>query len=442
MSPPPAPAPSTRLIVFTRCPLPGTAKTRLTPAVSPVRAAWLQKRMTERTVRVVLQAAGRIGAQPEVRYAGGDLRRMVRWLGGGGRVRTFVPQGGGDLGARMHRAAARAFADGLQRVVIVGSDCPALQPTDLAAAARALDDRDVAIGPSRDGGYWLIALRRPAGGLFRNIAWSTSAVLSQTLDRARQAGLSVALLDERDDVDTPADLAGLSAELTRRLHAPWVSAIVPALNEAQALPRTLERLGSPGVERIVADGGSSDATVDVAREAGAVSIRSPRGRARQINAAAGAAHGDVFVLCHADTLLPRDYVAEIFDALLDPAVAGGAFTFRTDDDTPAMRRIERLVDFRSRQLRLPYGDQGLFVRREAFERVGGMPDVPVAEDLRFVLRLRKLGRIDVRDAPAVTSARRWRRLGVVRTTLVNQTIVVGCLLGASEEWMAKLHARG
>jgi len=420
------------LILFARYPLPGGAKTRLIPSLGPTRAAHLQRRMTEHACTIARPTAAARHLDIEVRYAGGDRRRMRRWLGG---EVHYARQGPGDLGQRMRRAFDAAFAEGCRRVVLVGTDCPATTPQDLHRAFESLADRDVVLGPSTDGGYWLIGLRRPAE-LFAGVAWSTPGVLAQTLARTRSLGQSVAVLRTLPDVDTFEDLSHVPATLLPP--AAFVSVIIPAVNESQHMAAAARSATADGAEVIVVDGGSTDATPALAAEAGARVIASPRGRAAQQNRGAAVASGEVLLFLHADTRLPRGYVDHVFDACGDPRVVGGAFEFATDWRHPAMSVLAGLVRLRSRAMGLPYGDQGLWVRRAVFERLGGFADLAVAEDLDFVRRLKRCGRIVVAAAPAVTSARRWRQQGVLRTTLANQLIVGGCYLGVPDRWLLRL----
>ena len=148
-----------RLIVFTRYPEPGRTKTRLIPILGPEGAAALHRRMTEHTLRKVRQFLANHPASLLIRYDGGNEEGLRRWLGADLRP---VPQGEGDLGRRMDLAFAEAFAEGMRRVVLVGTDIPGIRPAHLARAFQALRRKDVVIGPARDGGYYLIGLNEPA----------------------------------------------------------------------------------------------------------------------------------------------------------------------------------------------------------------------------------------------------------------------------------------
>jgi len=218
----------------------------------------------------------------------------------------------------------------------------------------------------------------------------------------------------------------------------FISVVVPALDEAAVLPRTLPQALSAGdVEVILADGGSTDGTPALARDLGARVVQAPRGRARQMNAGAAAARGGILLFLHADTLLPPHYEQSVREILREEGVACGAFRLGIDGPGPGLRLVERFANLRSSLLGLPYGDQGIFVRRALFCECGGFSEIPIMEDFEFVRRLRRRGRIRLAQAGVRTSARRWEALGVLRTTLLNQQVVAGYLLGIQPERLAR-----
>ena len=187
-----------KLIVFVRAPRPGTVKTRLAQALGAERACAAYRRLAE-------ELFSRLSTleQVELRFAPDDARAEIKqWQRDSWELQ---PQGEGDLGQRLRAAFAQAFTNGARRVVIIGSDCPAVSVQDIQDAWAALRTSDVVLGPARDGGYWLIGLRQPRTGLFDAVAWGTEAVLSQTLRAAQAAGLKVRLLRELYDVDTEPD---------------------------------------------------------------------------------------------------------------------------------------------------------------------------------------------------------------------------------------------
>ena len=221
-----------------------------------------------------------------------------------------------------------------------------------------------------------------------------------------------------------------------------ISVIIPTLNEETGIAACLDRVRrAHGVEVIVVDGGSRDATVEAARRAGAKVIGAPRGRAVQMNAGAEVSRGEILLFLHADTLLPSGWEAEVRRALARPEVAAGAFTFRLDQRTAGLRFIELCVAWRCRLASMPYGDQGLFLRRVDFLAAGGFPDLPIMEDCELVRRLKKRGRIIVSPAPAITSARRWQQRGILATTAFNSLVVVAFYLGCPPSLLRRLYDR-
>ncbi len=205
---------------------------------------------------------------------------------------------------------------------------------------------------------------------------------------------------------------------------PRVSVVIPVLDEEARIGAQLEALAriSGLHEVIVVDGGSRDATVERVRAAGGARLLSaPRGRASQMNAGARAATGDVLLFLHADVRLPEDALRRVEeDALADPRVVAGAFRTWTVADAGEswLAPFLHLADLRSRYSRLPYGDQALFVRAEAFWRAGGFPDQALMEDLELSRRLRRLGRIRTVRSSVTVSGRRFLARPVYYTLAV------------------------
>lgn len=184
--------PGPRLVIFARLPEAGQVKTRLIPALGEAGAAQLYGRLLEHT----LAEARTSGLDIEVWITGGSPQAFAEAYGNDLAV---VEQGHGDLGERLARVDAPS--------IVIGSDCPGISAPILRAAAKALDDRAVVIGPATDGGYYLIGFREPVPFLFAEMAWSTPTVFANTLTRLAARGIGPAILPELADIDTPEDLA-------------------------------------------------------------------------------------------------------------------------------------------------------------------------------------------------------------------------------------------
>ena len=369
----------------------------------------------------------------EACFEGCSDRKLRRWLGSSLVVSR---QCAGNLGRRMEAAFGKAFQEGCRRVVLHGTDIPGLSVRHLQESFEALKEKDLVLGPSTDGGYWLMGLKQPAR-LFQGMEWGTPAVLRKTLEAANHLKLSCHMLSPLTDMDTSEAVKEWMPEWAEQ--RPYASVIIPTLNEASLIEETIAHARSEDAEIIVVDGGSTDSTVEKASRAGARIARALRGRAVQQNKGAAAARGSVLLFLHADTRLPKNFVSHVFELFLHPRTILGAFRFRTDSVEPRMRIIEFLTNFRSLYLRLPYGDQALFVRKSAFLRAGGFPETPVAEDFILVKTLSRMGRVAIAEADAVTSSRRWLKLGVVRTTAVNQFILAGLAMGISSQTLSRVY---
>ncbi len=427
------------IIIFTRYPEPGTTKTRMIPLLGDVGAAELARQMTEHTVKV---ARSYISDAPgmrniEIQYTGGNFGGMQAWLG---KDLCYVSQVNGNLGDRMSHAVGKAFENGATYVTVIGTDCPGLTERHLRETFESLRQNDSVIGPAGDGGYYLFGIRLHAGidvipSIYPDIEWGSKHVLFQTVTHLRDIGLSFCFIERLDDVDRPEDLPVWNR--IKRINStgkyePVISVIIPVLNEANAIERTIECLdGAHNLEIIVVDGGSTDDTVSQVINRGINLITSERGRANQMNAGVEAVSGDYLLFLHADTVLELGFDHEIRRILADPSVACGAFTLKIDSPHKFFRFIEFTTHFRTICMKMPYGDQGLFLRADMLARVNGIPQQPIMEDFELLRRIRRYGKIVVSNLSALTSARRWHMRGFIRYTLLNQLIILAYLMGIS-----------
>lgn len=219
-----------------------------------------------------------------------------------------------------------------------------------------------------------------------------------------------------------------------------ISIIIPTKNEADNLKKTLEQTHDALVQEIiVADGGSTDDTLEIAESLGCRTLNISGNRAFRLNHAAGIARSEILLFLHADTLLPANFAADICSLLADPTVIAGAFRLSIAELDAGLSFVCAMANLRSRLLQLPYGDQALFMERNIFLEEKGFPDMPIMEDYALVRQLRKKGRIGLCSSSVLTSARRWKKLGIARTTLVNQLMLWGYHIGVSPELLAAFY---
>jgi uncharacterized protein len=433
------------VFIFAKAPVAGRVKTRLVPAVGAEGAVRLAMALLEDTLEALL-AHGR--AAPVL-----AVDNVAAFQG---RGLPMVEQGTGDLGERLERVLGRGLARA-PVALVVGSDTPGFPAPLLEEAFSALERADAVLTPAEDGGFTLLGLRRCPPGLLRGLPWSKPETLRATEARLRARGLGVLRTRPWFDVDGPADLARLRVELSegtvQARHTaevlgtlsmkPWLSVVMPVLDEARRLEAVLRRLvGLPGVDEVlVVDGGSSDVTRVVAQGvAGVRLLEAPRGRARQMNAGAAAARGEVLCFLHADVTLPHDAVRHVACAMAREGVVACAFRTRTVDDAgPSWAgALLPMADLRSRWTDRPYGDQAVSVRRSAFEKVGGFPDQPLMEDVELARRLSALGRVVRLRAQVKVSGRRFLRRPL-RTLLYWNSFPMLYRLGVRATILEKLY---
>lgn len=219
---------------------------------------------------------------------------------------------------------------------------------------------------------------------------------------------------------------------------PQFSVLVPTLNEASHLAATLDsvcRAFGADAEIIVSDGGSTDATAEIARRYDASIINNARGRGAQLNAALRAARGDVCILLHADTQLPanaKNHIAGVVKSSV-----GGAFLLRFLDDDLAW--LAQAINLRSRIFRTATGDQAIFARREILLDNGGVPEIELFEDVRVWQKLKRAGRVTLLSEKVTTSARLWRRFGTWRIIFLHLRLRALHSLGVSPHRLARMY---
>ena len=222
-----------------------------------------------------------------------------------------------------------------------------------------------------------------------------------------------------------------------------VSLIIPVFNEALIIEDYLSRIPMRSdLEVIIVDGQSDDKTVALCEKMQLkfklkIVISPLKGRANQLNFGASLAMGEILCFLHLDSQFPSDYFTQIEELLSRRQAIAGAFSLAIDAPQIPFRWLEKLVNWRSRFFSLPYGDQGLFLKKSVFKTMGGFAPMPIMEDYEFVQRLKKKGEIYISQASVLTSSRRWQKLGILKTTLINQGMILGYYLKIDPENLAR-----
>jgi rSAM/selenodomain-associated transferase 1 len=427
------------LLVCLKYPAAGRVKTRLAKSVGHERAAGLYRQWIGQVFERVQPLRGDtfiVGF-----FTGAPAEAFDEWRDS---ADDWWPQPDGDLGTRLAAGFERAHARN-GPVVAIGTDCLEIDATLVRDALSRLERHDAVFGPSPDGGYYLVGTSRHLPKFFDGVPWSCTDTLSTHMSLCDQRGMSTTLLPQRRDIDTVDDWqASISQAVTTRLR---VAVVVPTLNEATVLADTLESVRSQvggDARLIVADGGSTDATLDVATSFGAEILHAPRqGRGCQIAAAVSSLHDDVVLVLHADTRLSSDAIARIRRQLANcPDCPGGCLGHRFGSPRVAYRWVEAVDALRARFGR-SYGDQGQFFRPALLARAGGFPDQSIMEDVELSRRLRMFGRPAYLNCPVLASPRSLERLGLWQSVAVNFLLRTAYRVGgaAACDWLYRLYYR-
>jgi rSAM/selenodomain-associated transferase 2 len=229
---------------------------------------------------------------------------------------------------------------------------------------------------------------------------------------------------------------GQASEAPEAVGQSHITVVIPALNEEDQVAETICSVREEA-EVIVVDGGSHDRTCEIAAAAGAKVTCAPRGRGAQLEAGARLASGAWIVFLHADTRLEQGWAGALRS--LPEDVVGGSFRFALRGERRAYRYLEAAVALRCSLLRLPFGDQAIFVRRRVYDALGGIAPLPLMEDVEFAGRLRRAGRLAFLPLRALTSARRWEHRGMVGTTLSNLCLLGLFALGFPTDRLARMY---
>ena len=402
-------------VIFTREPVPGHTKTRLMPYYTAEKCAELHKCF----LRDIADEMKGGNFDLAVAYTGGDPLFLQDVFGKNAR---YIEQRGDSLGQRMENAISDVLAMGYERVVLTGSDIPELEADTIETAFALLSACDVVIGPTADGGYYLLGMKQLHHEAFDVKTYGISTVFEETVSSVRNVGLTVEAVDEYNDIDTREDLMEFRRRVTedavlRRTNTARfvtdnlkISVIIPTFNEEKTAGYMKRQLkdhagGRDDVEIIFVDGGSTDETLPILGDDYRV-ISTKKARGAQLDLGAMNSSGDVLFFLHCDSVLPPDFIAEIKNCMLSHSY--GCFGIRFSSRNLFMFTNRFISNYRAFVRGIPFGDQGIFIDRDLFFETGMFPDSSLMEDYEFSMRLRRYGiRPGMTRKRILTSARRY-----------------------------------
>lgn len=359
-----------------------------------------------------------------------------------------------NLGKRLNHTDKQIRALGYTRLCFIGSDAPTLPNEYILQALVSLTSYDAVLGPCQDGGFYLLGSCKPLPDLTA-IPWSKTNTLDKTTALLQSYRYRISMLAKWYDIDTATDLPLLNHHLKTSVPAhaalkqwlnrlPIISIIIPTLNEKSIivpLIKALQKL-SPTPEIIIVDGGSEDNTVALCHKFSVKTLRSPvSNRALQMNSGAQAASGKILLFLHADCLLQQSAYSAMLNSMADATIAGGCFRYALSSSQKSWPEwlIETGVALRVKLFKAPYGDQGYFVRRDVFTRIGEYKALPLLEDVEWFRRLKATKKAIFLKARLITSARRIHQHGWIRSSLRNNLIIFLFLCGVCPHKLANFY---
>lgn len=443
---------SSVLVIFCRRPALGVGKRRIAAELGDPAALAAAELLLDTTIEDALAWHGPVVISPA---APEDASWAAKLLPDA----TIIPQGSGNLGTRISAVQRELVSRGVQRTIFIGSDSPALNPEVLHKAAQQLQYDDTVLVPARDGGVTLMGTRKSWPALI-NLPWGTPELGNALAAQCRKAGLTVAELEPGCDIDTRRDLLDAATSLAadrrparRRLlrwiensnlrDGPTVTAVVPVYQDSNALQALLERLRQlkPSIDEIVVVDGSADSNCcSLCADYNATYLSAAANRGGQLKLGAANSSSDVFWFLHADSYPPRNAIAVIRDHIA-PGRPGGFFRFTFGGTRTWYKSgLAASINMRTR-FGMPYGDQGIFARRSAYQSVGGHAATPLFEEVALIKGLRKLGDFRATGAALEVAPRRWERDGWLRRSLHNRYLAISYMLGVSPERLARYYGQ-
>lgn len=433
------------LIIFTRVPIAGKTKTRMMPDLSPDKAAEFHSCV----LKDMEEEFSNLNADIFI-YFKKDVKDVTTALEDIFPGKKLCEQNGTDLFDSMNNAFEDLINRGYEKIVLIGSDVPEILKSDVEEAFRLLEEKDVVFGPSKDGGYYLVAMKKANREVFNIKTKDGSDVLKVSIHNVKKESLRFSLIREIKDMDTYNDLKtlfsgrlNLKAEHCKNFLAEniKISIVIPIYKEGENLKRLISDIKkyAPEAEIIVA---YTDEDKDIAESlkiGGVKKVKAPKGRGIQQNEGAMAAEGEIILFLHSDTVLYRNFMSDIRNAVKNYRT--GCFKIAFDDKSLIMKICAFMSNIRAKK-GIMFGDQAIFIDRELFNGIGGFKERYLMEDLRLSLDLKEREIENcVIDNTVISSARRFRGsiLHKIKTFILMRRLRRLYLDGVSSEKLCEMY---
>ncbi len=336
-----------------------------------------------------------------------------------GQQKAYFPQAGENLGVRMHTAIECVLNMGYEKCLLMGTDVPEIKAEYLAKAFDELDSNDIVYGRTKDGGYYLVGMKKAMKEVFDIPSYGHANVWQDTMEHLSRMNLSVGFTQEMFDMDDISDLDGYrrrmaddavlkNSETGRFLDkTPRISVIIPIYNEEKTIESLMAQLEpfKDKCEIIFADGGSRDKTRELMGDRFRV-IDTAKGRANQMNEAAKVSCGNILFFLHCDSEFPKTFIEEIKDVMKKHRAGCFGIAFHSWDPTMLVCRV--VSNHRIKDRKVMFGDQGIFIERDLFFEIGMYPSIPIMEDYQLSLTLKeKKIKLGIAKHRIYTSPRRF-----------------------------------
>ncbi len=399
------------VIIFTRKPIAGQTKTRMMPALTPEECEKLHKSF----LKDIKHETEKIDTDIFVAYTP-VKDKLLEILG---KDKNYFSQSGKGLGEKMYNAIKTVLDKGYEACVLIGTDIPEITEKQLKNAFVELQYNDIVFGGTKDGGYYLVGMKKPIKETFENQVYGKGSVLENTVSLLEEKSFKIGYVTTLSDIDTVEDLREYRKRVLENkelqqiesgrfvLERKEISIIIPVYNEESTIENLQKQLYNvkDKCEIIFVDGGSKDNTVSLI-DKGYKVIQSKKGRANQMNLGADVSSGDTLFFLHSDSKLPENFLEEILKVREKYVVGLFGIKFKSKNFFMLTNRV--ISNFRGKYRKIIFGDQGMFIKRDLFFKVGGFPNLPIMEDYQFSLTLKEQNKkVGITKHRILTSDRRY-----------------------------------